>query len=245
MNNSNSHDDDSMLYLIHEIKNPLNNINSAIQMLEKLYSSNMNEGAIKCIDLIKRNADIQSDMIKSILQSDVKSAIGEIDANLLIENCIGLFECAAAEKNVKIRFLKEKPENFVLIDILELKEIIINLIDNALSFSPENGFLIIKLIYSERILNITISDEGPGIDGEEPDKIFQCGWSKRESVDEKINGSGLGLSYVKKIVEGMGGSITVMNKLSGGAEFNLIIPVSRQNYFFNRNINLNKKDIQN
>ena len=109
------------------------------------------------------------------------------------------------------------PERFV--------QVIENLIDNAVSFSPVDSTIIIKVMKKNSNCEINILDHGMGIENENIDKIFQRFFSYRPGNNNKNKHSGLGLSIVKSIVEAYNGTISVKNRKEGGAEFKIVLPM--------------------
>ena len=104
-----------------------------------------------------------------------------------------------------------------------MTQIITNLLDNALSFSPPEERVDIGLTEEGNRIILTVSDRGPGIPGGMTDMIFNRFYSDRE---EKGNHSGLGLAIVKEIVEGYDGTVIAEDREGGGALFRVEFPES-------------------
>jgi two-component system, OmpR family, sensor histidine kinase ChvG len=110
-------------------------------------------------------------------------------------------------------FLKINPDR--------MTQVVTNLLDNALSFSPTDGRVDLELDERGGRLSLTVSDRGPGFPPSALNRVFNRFYSDRE---EKGNHSGLGLAIVKEIIEGYGGSVTAENREGGGATLRVLFP---------------------
>ena len=132
-----------------------------------------------------------------------------------------------SDKKIKFKIIKEKPNGygFQLVGIdNRLEQILANLLDNAVSFSPNNGEILIIIKGNKDTVSFTIKDQGPGFSETNTEKIFKRFYSNRpEKFGEH---SGLGLNIVKSIVEMHRGHVRALNRSDkqGGAEIEVELP---------------------
>ncbi len=109
-------------------------------------------------------------------------------------------------------------------DRSRLRQVLINLIDNAVKYSEPHTPITLCLKQFEEFVVLQVSDRGCGIDLPHQTRIFERFYRVDEARSRSTGGSGLGLSIVKTLVEGMGGSITVRSKLGEGSVFTVTLP---------------------
>jgi signal transduction histidine kinase len=129
-------------------------------------------------------------------------------------------ELSRRKVTVKLR-LPEEPV-LVLVDEMQMRQVLFNLIRNADEAMPDGGAVTVSLERrdTEQVVLLVVEDEGPGIEREMAAKIFE------PFVTTKLTGTGLGLAVTKQIVEGHGGNIVCESRDSGGARFVLTLPMT-------------------
>ncbi len=208
----------------HELKNPLTSLRSAVETLPR---------ARRAEDRERLNAIIQHDVRRlDRLISDISNA-SRLDAELarqsaervdiaqLADAMVSIQKDVAANRKVDVALEKHvsRYAPIVLGHDSRLAQVINNLIDNAVSFSPEGGKVLVVVRTSEDAITITVTDEGPGIRGD-ISRIFQRFYTDRPDGEHFGDHSGLGLAISKQIVEAHGGSITAENRSErSGAQF--------------------------
>ncbi len=120
------------------------------------------------------------------------------------------------------------PDQLVTVkgDKNRLKQVFLNLIDNAAKYSHSPEPILIKLSQEKQQVNIQVCDGGVGIPLAHQTRIFERFYRVDEARSRNIGGTGLGLSIVKTLVEGMGGTIKVMSQPNQGTTFTILFPVS-------------------
>ena len=168
--------------------------------------------------MLKDEASLsRAKMIKINLSNVVNSVVEDFNSDLLNSN-----------KNIKIK-IKNSNLNGFKINILgvesKLEQIVANLLDNAVSFSPPNSKISVTCGIKEKEAQLIIEDEGPGFNEKNIDKIFNRFYSNRPENFGKH--SGLGLNIVKNIIELHGGSIIASNQLNDkkGARIEVLLPI--------------------
>jgi len=161
-----------------------------------------------------------------------KSDLGEIPLKMellhLDELIVELHHQAqllATAKNISVEL--HCPEGQILLqaDSLRLRQVFLNLLTNAIKYTPENGTVTIELALDEKAVAITITDTGIGIDNEHLDAIFDRFYRVNKTGNRNDGGSGLGLSIVKWIVNAHTGSISVSSTPGQGSKFTVELPL--------------------
>jgi len=219
--------------LAHEIRNPLTSLKGASEVLENTSDNEKRKKLIKVIShdverierlitdysqMLKDEATLsRAKMIKIDLSNVINSVVEDFNSDLLNSN-----------KNIKININNSKLNGSKL-NVLgvesKLEQIVANLLDNAVSFSPSNSKISVICNIKKENVQLIIEDEGPGFNEKNIDKIFNRFYSNRpEKFGEH---SGLGLNIVKNIIELHGGSIFASNQSGSkkGARIEVLLPI--------------------
>ena len=127
-------------------------------------------------------------------------------------------------KSINIVFDTNSEESIVYCDPNMIERVMLNLLSNAIKFSPENSTVFINLLVSDDCAEISVKDEGIGISKEYREVIFERFMQADKSLTRKNEGSGIGLSIVKSIVDLHGGYINVDSEVGEGSTFKILIP---------------------
>lgn len=147
-----------------------------------------------------------------------------------IETITSMFYSQCKEKNIRFDLnLTDFTEEYLFGDPLRLKEILVNLVSNAVKFTPPGGNVTVRVSQISRVasmikLRFTVSDTGEGIEESRQEDIFQPFTQESSETVQTHGGSGLGLSIVKNIVELMGGQINLESKKGHGSTFTVDLP---------------------
>ena len=144
----------------------------------------------------------------------------------LAETILGLFSAQASERNVQLHLDAEANLPEVLVDPQRFQQVIGNLIDNALRYTPEGSSVDLAIHRKENIIKLSVSDGGPGIPKDELAHVFDRFWRGEKSRARSTGGAGLGLSIARQLVEAQGGKITARNRPSRGLEVQITLPVT-------------------
>jgi len=147
------------------------------------------------------------------------------DIPSLMEGCAAAFQPAAMEKKVAIDVDIEDDLPEMLMDPLRMKQVIDNLLDNALRYSPDGGTIRLAAAAAGDSLRIDVADSGKGIPPDEMDHIFDRLYRVDDARTRMEGGSGLGLAIAKSLVENHGGSIHVESAPGDGATFIVLLPI--------------------
>jgi two-component system sensor histidine kinase ChvG len=218
----------------HELKNPLTSLRSAVETLPL---------AKKPEDRARLNEIIQHDVRRlDRLITDISSAsrldaelaretVETVDVEKLTEAMVGIQKDVAAGRGVNVVMGKRLGRGPTIITGHEsrLAQVLANLIDNAVSFSPEGGTVTVTIsTETDNQIVVTVMDEGPGITGD-VGRIFQRFYTDRPDTESFGNHSGLGLSISKQIVDAHKGTIRAQNRTDrSGAMFTVALPRLRR-----------------
>ncbi len=207
----------------HEIRTPLNGIMGFIELLQR---QETDPKKIDYLDIIQNSSKSLLVVINDILDlSKIEGGnmqIETIDFDLEqdLHELLSFFRSIADTNNIRLNF--EYPSalsTHVHTDPLRLKQVLSNLISNAIKFSPQDSAITITLHREGEIIHISIQDEGIGISEEAQQRIFNPFEQAEISTTRNYGGTGLGLSISKKLIELLGGEIQVESRLGEGSRF--------------------------
>ncbi|MCX6744407.1 MAG: ATP-binding protein [Candidatus Parcubacteria bacterium] len=219
----------------HELKTPLTSIIglSEIMILNKQGSINIKQK--KSLTIVNNEANRLLGIIKKIL------GITRIEAGKAVFDMQETDLCPLASKTVdslkpladkqKVELVCRKPNQaiWVKVDAERIQEVIYNLIDNALKFSPPESTIFISGEIKNNEFTFSVKDQGPGIDPAKKDKLFQKFSQLDTGFSRKQEGTGLGLYISKITIENMGGKIWVESEFGHGANFKFSLPLIKKN----------------
>ena len=216
--------------MTHEFKTPVANINLALDTLEgqKMLSG---KSSYKIAEIIREENQRMQHNIDLILETSLfdKGSISlrksELDLHDLLSGIIDSIAYEMAEK--KVTLLKEfKAKNYLITaDEVHLSNIIYNLIDNALKYSDKSPIVEISTKNINNYSIISIKDHGMGIPTTSLDKIFDKLYRVPQGDKHDVKGFGLGLYYVKQIIDKHNGKIKVKSELNKGSTFEIWLPL--------------------
>ena len=184
---------------------------------------------------IEQSGKLLLSIINNVLDmARIESGKMEIDENVermgdILEEICGVFESVAKEKNIEIKSEICVTHKNVLCDGTKVREIVINLVSNALKYTPDGGIVTIKVQElpgdKEGYVKIKteVADTGIGMSKDYIPTIFDSFSRERNTTIGKISGTGLGMSIVKRMVDMMGGTIEVNSELGKGSCFTVIL----------------------
>ncbi|PUE63717.1 hybrid sensor histidine kinase/response regulator [Arcobacter caeni] len=213
----------------HELKTPLNSIIVISSIMAKNRNQKLDDEQIKNMKIINSCGNDLLILINDILDIS-KIEAGELSINLskinlfeLLENLVLDMQPLANEKGLVVNYNSNNKELFLLSDLNRIKQIVKNLMSNAIKFTDKGS---IEIILEENINDIIIKviDEGIGISKEKLDYIFERFKQADGSTTRKYGGTGLGLAISKELASLLGGEIKAFSTLGQGSTFELILP---------------------
>jgi two-component system sensor histidine kinase ChvG len=214
----------------HELKNPLTSLSGAVEMLNRAKDGQARE---KWIGIVRNDVRRIDRLISDIsdasrLDAELSRETAElVDVKHLLTTIADIYGAIGLPRGVSLR-LDCEPEGMTVIGRDErLGQVVRNLIDNAVSFSPNGGVVVLAARVAEGRARIVVEDEGPGVPPENLEAVFNRFYTSRPSEHEFGKNSGLGLSIARQIVAGMGGSIWAENCDDKGARFIVELPLAK------------------
>lgn len=213
----------------HELKTPLTSIRGFVETL-KNGAIEDTAVATKFLDIIDIEAERLYILINDILQlSEIEGMrkddhVTKNDLSLIIDEVVLMLEAAASKKNIKLEVFAE-PNIMILVNNYRIKQMLINLIDNAIKYNVENGIVLIKASKTNGKIIISIKDSGIGIPEIDHSRIFERFYRVDKGRSRNMGGTGLGLSIVKHIVNLYSGDIRIISEPGQGTEFIIQLPL--------------------
>lgn len=215
----------------HELRTPLNSIIGFTGIILQGMSGEINPEQRKQLGIVKNNARHLLALINDIIDvSKIESGAIELadeafDLSALIREVSQALANAAAGKNLTLS-LQVPPELVIRSDRRRLKQILINLLDNAIKFTDVGGVAIELVLHESRIM-LSVHDSGIGIDTQHQHRLFQA-FSQIAPPSERVyQGTGLGLYLSQRLAHLLGGDITLTSATGIGSRFTLTLPDRR------------------
>lgn len=240
----------------HELRTPLNIFYSTLQLLDiksndmsvdfrQVYENNKQYLKINC----KRMLRLINNII-DITKIDVgftKAKFTNCDIVRVVEDITLSVINYANNKNINIVFDTEVEEHIIKCDSSMIERAILNLLSNAIKFTKENGNIFVNLYKDENWVHIIVKDDGIGIPISIQDIIFERFVQGDKSLTRLNEGSGIGLSIVKSIVELNNGEIYLYSDEENGTEFEILLPNEKlegDEYEYNHEIDIDKIELE-
>ncbi len=213
----------------HELRTPLASIKGYIEAL----LDGAKENPKQCTDFLKivekqsnRLNNIISDLLalSHIESGQYQLVQDDIPIGLLFEKTLSLLKPLAKKKSQNLSIKIKQPISSIQGDIEKMELVLINLLENAIKYTPDRGEITLEATQKENITEISVSDTGPGISKKDLPRIFERFYRVDRARSRALGGTGLGLSIVKHIVEAHGGSLEVQSELEKGSTFTILLP---------------------
>lgn len=208
----------------HELRNPMGLINGYLEMVLEGVAGELNPKQADLLKVALENSTELTRILEEMLDiSVIESGKASLDLNTwdmgeLIDSAIIMVEGAAGKKMIRIKTDVQKVT--AVIDGKRVKQVLINLLTNAIKFTPSGGEISVKVEDGSDALTVSVSDKGCGISEEDIDRVFDEFY--RGSSQE--SGAGLGLPICRRIVEMHGGRIWVESRIGSGSTFYFTLP---------------------
>lgn len=210
----------------HELRTPLAIVHGYLQSVLRR-KQNLTETQKEALETAASEAEITIRLLQDLLElarADSGNLHLKMEYCVLNDVVVEVVGMASQCSERKINIEAEDRMIEVKTDYNRLKEVLLNLIDNAVKYSPENKLITLKLSKQEEEVIIQVCDQGYGIALQHQSRIFER-FYRVDEARNRAGGTGLGLSIVKTLVEKMGGSISVRSKLGEGSVFTVSLPV--------------------
>jgi len=223
---------DFIATLSHEIRSPLSSIRESVNMLTEEVLGPVNDKQKKFLTIAANEIARITSLLNHLLDASIlvsgtwERQIAPFDPNQLVQSAFLSITPGAKARGIRTEFKDLEQAPMVKGNEKEIMQVIINILDNALKFSPDNSRVTVCLTRGpgKHFLTCRISDEGPGIPEDKKNLIFKKYYRARE-VRKHMDGVGLGLNIARRIVQANGGDIFVENNLDKGCTFSFTLPV--------------------
>jgi two-component system CheB/CheR fusion protein len=225
--------DEFFAVMSHELKHPLNLIQLNAHLLRRLPAIKREAAAMKAVASINDAVNSQARIIDDLLDvarirtGKLKLEASVIDFLALVEEIRGVVEHSEHQRDITFN-LPDGGGIYIEADPTRVEQIVWNLINNAIKFTPAGGAVTVKVASAAESAWLEVSDTGPGIEKSQLEHIFQMfGQANHRPSTGHKGGLGIGLSLVKQLVEAHGGSISAHSDGPGkGATFKIAFPLS-------------------
>ncbi|WP_413854194.1 ATP-binding protein [Candidatus Ruminimicrobium bovinum] len=220
----------------HELRSPLSAIDGYCNLLiDNINKGSSKEQQLKGLNIIKQATIRLTNFINNILDlAKIKAnklEIKKVDADIsaVINEIVSLFKPLALQQNKNIIYESVNQHVIVNIDIERIKQLVTNLIGNAMKFTKANGNIILTLFpessgYGEDYLEVWVKDDGVGIPKSQVDMIFKKFFQVKDSEFKRPKGTGLGLTIVAEMIKLHNGYIWAESELGKGTVFKFVLP---------------------
>ncbi len=216
--------------MTHEFKTPITSISLATQLLQEELKPGKNESMLRYLGIIKEENTRLGQQVERVLQTaqmereEITLKRKSVDVAALIQHVAEINGPLLDSVNGVLSLqLADLPPQISL-DEVHISNVLNNLVDNAVKYSPANPKVEIKAREQDQGIVIEVKDQGMGMPKEALSNIFDAFYRVPTGNVHNVKGFGLGLSYVKKIVEAHGGKVNVKSKLGEGSTFEIYLP---------------------
>ena len=216
----------------HELKTPLTTIKS--------YTETLLDGAItdpettrSFLTVVDAETDRMSRLVRELLQlsrldyKEVNWYKKEVNIINVLKTAVTKVEMTAGTKGQQLECLFEKDQKILLvIDRDRMEQVLLNILSNAIKYSPEDSTIRINAVKDENHANISVTDDGIGISEREIPRVFERFYRVDKARSREMGGTGLGLAIAKQIIEEHGGTIVIKSALGAGTCVTISLPLA-------------------
>lgn len=213
----------------HELRTPLNSIIGFTGILLQELAGPLNNEQYKQLHMVQNSSRHLLSLINDVLDiskieaGQLSLSITTFDINASIEKTVKSVTPLAEDKQLELTLTLPKKHESIATDARRFEQILLNLLNNAIKFTDTGG-ITVACTAGDSMFHITVTDTGPGISSEGIAKLFLPFSQVDSGLARKHEGTGLGLSICKRLIDKMGGSITVSSEVGKGSTFSIHIP---------------------
>ena len=234
----------------HDIRTPMNAILGYAQIMEDELNRKEVPEVSEHLEKLQQSGNLLLSIINNVLDmARIESGRMELDENYcriedVWKSLFAVFDENAMKKNIALHYAMNVEHEHVLTDVTKVKEILVNILSNAIKYTPVGGSVMVdvdELPCDESgymIVKIRVSDTGIGMSQDYQTKIFEAFTREQNTTKSKIAGTGLGMSIVKKYVDLLGGTINVESELGKGSTFTVTLKhrIADESYYVKKHI---------
>lgn len=220
----------------HELRTPLTSIIGYIDVIREMEADKGSHEYDRYLDVVDRNAEILLHLVESILSlSKIDASEGRISRQRVslsasVDNAVFILKPLSEKSNITIKISHDENDPCeVSGDVGQLNQVFLNLLGNAIKFSPANSTITISVDRFTKpsgihYIRATISDEGIGIPEEDLHNLFTRFFRAKNAISDQYPGTGLGLTIVQQSIQNHGGFVEVQSTVGKGTTFTVLIP---------------------
>jgi len=224
------HKSEFLANMSHELRTPLNAIIGFSEVLSERMFGEINEKQAEYIGDILQSGQHLLSLINDILDlSKIEAGrmeleLSDFDLPSTIENTLTLVRERAVRRGITLGRSVDERLGRIRADERKVKQVFLNLLSNALKFTPEGGKIDVRAAVSDGVAEISVTDTGIGIAPEDQDRVFEE-FQQVGTASKKVEGTGLGLAISRKFIELHGGRIWVESQVGSGSTFAFTLPL--------------------
>ncbi len=221
--------------MTHEFKTPIATISLAADTITNPKVINDEASIRHFIGMIKKENSRMNKKVETILQiasldkKEIAFKFGEVSLHTIIEHVVEAIEIQVHQKNGKINLKLNASEPVIYGDSEHLTNLVSNLVDNSIKYSHESPDITVSTVSNGKGITMSVEDNGIGMTKSVQSKIFERFYRQASGNVHDVKGFGLGLNYVRAIVEAHKGTITVMSEPGKGSRFDIFLPFNSDN----------------
>jgi signal transduction histidine kinase len=226
------HKSEFLANMSHELRTPLNAIIGFSEVLAEAMFGEVNEKQAEYLSDIQESGRHLLSLINDILDlSKIEAGRMELepadfDLPGAIDNALTLVRERAGRRGIMLGRAIDERVGTIRADERKVKQVLLNLLSNALKFTPEGGRIDVRAAVTDGMVEVSVADTGVGIAPEDQEAVFEE-FRQVGTVDKKVEGTGLGLALSRKFIELHGGRIGVKSQVGEGSTFTFTLPVHR------------------
>jgi|GEM_PF-1278322 len=215
----------------HELRTPMTAISGHVEMILKGMLGDISEEQENSLKIILRNTKRLNHLVQDVLDfsrlesGTMKFVVEDVDMGELINQIAETMQSAADVKKITIDVITDHSLPHLCVDKERISQVMINLLNNAIKYSPEEGIISLSAFEKNDVVTFEIHDQGRGIPANQIDKIFEPFHQVNYGADKEFKGAGIGLTISKGIVEAHGGKIWVESVEGKGSTFQFYLPL--------------------
>jgi two-component system phosphate regulon sensor histidine kinase PhoR len=219
----------------HELKTPLSSIKAYAETLRN-GALNDREVSVTFVERIQEQAERLHHLILDLLSlARIESTqqvfeIEPVSIQEVVDACLENYQAVADSKRIVLVAEPQQPGCFVRADKEGLREILDNLVDNAIKYTPEGGRVTIRWRSIDEpvsnVATIEVADSGIGIAADALPRVFERFYRVDKARSRELGGTGLGLAIVKHLAQSFGGTVAATSEIGGGSTFRVSLPLA-------------------
>jgi two-component system phosphate regulon sensor histidine kinase PhoR len=221
--------------MTHEFKTPIATISLAADTITNPKVINDEASIRHFIGMIKKENSRMNKKVETILQiasldkREIDFKFENVSMHSIIERAVETIEIQVHQKNGKISLNLKAAEPVIFGDYEHLTNLVNNLLDNAIKYSPESPDITVETKNNERGIILSVEDKGTGMTKSVQSKIFERFYRQSSGNVHDVKGFGLGLNYVRAIIDAHKGNVTVISEPGKGSRFDIFLPFNWEN----------------